>query len=396
MKATARGVLGPTSGSKLCRWGLYAVDIYAYDASRRGEHNGESANARTGEAMRGFTTASFIVLVLVVLVVGTAAVLLAKTVQNAQRINDKAQHIAKTGTGINAATDSVVQLNRTNALAESILRSANPLERQLDGIVGTAKSIDGLAGSINGTAGAINDSAQTINGTATDINSSAGDINSAAGSINQSAGSIDASAGAINQRAGAINASAGSINTSANRIDGLAASILGTARAVDRDVSLINRNLDVSLNIVSGVKSDTANILRQAVGAHDTAACIDAKLNGGVGAIDGDCKAQGTPASKTSLDKLPKDARTPEGFRKLLRDTAALQRSAKGALGGNIPGVGGNVPDPDANVPDPDAGAQSPSVPGDAGAGQQGGQDRGNIIDRLFPGVLGGQAGSGK
>src|SRR5215207_9500377 len=98
--------------------------------------NGESRYARTGEAMRGFTTASFIVLVLVVVVVGVASVLLAKTVQNAQSINDKAQNIATVGTGINEATDSVVQLTRTNKLAESILRSANPLERQLNGIVG--------------------------------------------------------------------------------------------------------------------------------------------------------------------------------------------------------------------------------------------------------------------
>ena len=348
--------------------------------------------------MRGFTVASFIVLVLVVLVVGVAAVLLAKTVSNAQSINDKAQHIADTGVGINEATDSVVQLQRTNALAESILRSANPLERQLDGIVSEAKSIDGLAGSINGTAGAINDSAKTINGTATDINSSAGDINSAAGSINNSAGSIDASATAINGRAGAINSSAGSINNSANRIDSLASSILSTGRAVDRDVSLINRNLDVSLNIVTGVKSDTANILKQAIGAHDTAACIDAKLNGGVGAIDGDCKAQATPTSKdrSALNKLPKGARTPEGFKKLLRDTAALQRKAGGVLNGRIPVPGVNVPDPDAGTADPDAGAPSPGVQGGSGAGSQGGAGSGNILERLLPGAFRGQAGTGK
>ena len=95
--------------------------------------------------MRGFTIASFIVLVLVVVVVGIASVLLAKTVSNAQSINDKAQNIAEVGTGINEATDSVVQLTRTNRLAESILRSATPLERHLNGIVGEARSIDGLA-----------------------------------------------------------------------------------------------------------------------------------------------------------------------------------------------------------------------------------------------------------
>ena len=348
--------------------------------------------------MRGFTIASFIVLVLVVVVVGVASVLLAKTVSNAQSINDKAQNIAEVGTGINEATDSVVQLTRTNKLAESILRSATPLERQLNGIVGEARSIDGLASSINATAGDINDSATTIGGTATDINASAGDINSAAGSINQSAGSIGGSAGAINSRARAINANAGSINTSANRIDTAASSILGTGREIERDVSLINRNLDVSLSLVSAVKGDTANILRQAVGAHDTAACIDAKIGR---TPDDDCQAQATPASRRGDDSmLPPDARTPEGFKKLLRDKSALQRRN----GGNPSYRTDNGPDPDANVPDPvpedpDANAPTPGVPGGAGAGSgppgsSGGV--GNIVERLFPGAFRGRAGSGK
>lgn len=350
--------------------------------------------------MRGFTVASFIVLVLVVVVVGIAAVLLAKTVQNAQSINDKAQNIAEVGGGINESTDSVVQLNRTNALAESILRSANPLQRQLAGIVNEARSIDNLASSINSTAGAINDSATTINGTATDINSAAGDINSAAGSINTSAGSIGGSATAINARARAINNNAGSINTSANRIDTAATSILRTGREVERDVSLINRNLDVSLNIVTRVKGDTANILKQAIGAHDTAACIDRKLAGQTGG-DGDCRAQATPASKKggNNSKLPADARTPEGFRKLLRDKAALQRANGGGPDLSLPG--GGAADPDASVPDPtpdpDAGQADPNPGGAGGGGQQGGQGgTGNIIERLFGGALRGQARSGK
>jgi len=343
--------------------------------------------------MRGFTTASVIVLVVVVAVVGIAAVLLAKTVQNAQSINDKAQNIAKVGTGINEDTDSVVQLTRTNQLATSILGSADPLERQLDGIVSTAKSINGLAGSINSTAGAINGSATEINGTATDINSSAGDINSAATSINNSAGSIDGSAGAINQRARTINASAGSINNSANRIDNLAGSILGTARAVDTDVRLINQNLEVSLGIVRGVKSDTANILLQATSALDTAACIDKKLVGQLG-NNGDCKGTAAAASKDSaLKLLPSGARTKDGFKRLLLDKKRLQ--VPGA-----PGIDLNIPDPDAKAPapvaDPDAKLPALPIPGVGAAPQSGAGDRPvNIIDRLFP-VLRGQAGNGK
>jgi len=335
------------------------------------------------------------VLVIVVAVVGIAAVLLAKTVQNAQSINKKAQNIAKVGAGINEDTDSVVQLTRTNQLATSILGSADPLEAQLGGIVGTAKSINGLAGSINSTAGAINGSATEINGTATDINSSAGDINSAATSINNSAGSIDASAGAINQRARTINASAQSINGSANSIDNLAGSILGTARDVDTDVRLINQNLDTSLNIVRGVKGDTGNILNQATSALDTAACIDKKLNGTLG-NNGDCKGTAAAASrdKSALKLLPSGARTTDGFKKLLLDKNQLRDLNSGA--GGI-----EVPDPDVNTPapvDPDVGrVPEPGTPGGAGTDPQNGAGNGpsNILERLFP-KLRGQAGAGK
>lgn len=343
--------------------------------------------------MRGFTTASVIVLVIVVAVVGIAAVLLAKTVQNAQSINKKAQNIADVGAGINEDTDSVVQLTRTNRLATSILGSADPLEGQLNGIVSTARSINGLAGSINSTAGAINGSATTINGTATDINSSAGDINSAATSINNSAGSIDGSAGAINQRARTINSSAASINGSANSIDGLARSILGTARLVDTDVSLINRNLDVSLSIVRSAKSDTGNILAQADSALDTAACIDKKLVGSLG-NNGDCKGTAAAASKDALKLLPSGARTKDGFKRLLLDKKKLKLpNAAGGAPLNIPDPDSAVPDP---VADPDAG-KAPGVLDGLGVGpQNGAADRpDNIINRLFPGLRG-LAGSGK
>jgi hypothetical protein len=334
------------------------------------------------------------VLVIVVAVVGIAAVLLAKTVQNAQSINKKAQNIAEVGTGINEDTDSVVQLTRTNQLATSILGSADPLEGQLNGIVSTARSINGLAGSINGTAGTINSTAGEIGGTATDINASAGDINSAATSINNSAGSINSSATAINQRAQTINASAGSINTSANRIDNLASSILGTARAVDTDVSLINRNLEVSLGIVRDVKSDSGNILLQAQSALDTAACIDRKLNGQLG-NNGDCQgaAQNASKDKSALKLLPSGARTKDGFKRLLLDRNKLRESSGG--GGTL-----NIPDPDAGAPepgvDPDAGSPEAGGPAGSAAPQVGANDRpSNIVERLFPGLRG-QAGSGK
>jgi type II secretory pathway pseudopilin PulG len=290
--------------------------------------------------MRGFTFTSVIVLVIVVAVVGVAAVLLARTVQEAQSINAKAQNIATTGRGINEATDSVIQLNRTNELAESILDSARPLDTQLGRIVSTATGIDNRASSINSKAGSINSTAGSINSTAGSINTSAGEINTSAGEINSAAGAINSSAGAINSTAGAINSSAGSISTSAGAIntsagdinasagrindtavgiDSLARSILGTARDIDTDVELINSNLDVTLELVTQVKGDTGNILGQAGEANQTAACIDRKLQGQSG-NDGDCEGasqrqapepsqevSGTRLSRKAVEELFKD-----------------------------------------------------------------------------------------
>lgn len=267
--------------------------------------------------MRGFTIASVITLVIVVVVVGIAAVLLARTVQEAQQINSKAQNIATNGRGINSSTDAVIQLRRTNKLATSILKSATPLQPQLGGIVNTARGIDALAGSINVSAGSINTTARSINTSAGQINQSAGAINAAAGDINQSAGSINRSAGRINRSATAINASAtainasarsvntsaGAINLTARGIDRTARSILRTGRRVDTDVRLINQNLDVTLRLATAIKGDSGNILIQARGANDTAACIDRKLFGASG-DDGDCQGQATPASRERAPRL--------------------------------------------------------------------------------------------
>lgn len=356
--------------------------------------------------MRGFTIASTIVLVVVVVVVGTAAVLLARTVQKAQSINAKAQNIAKNGRGINTATDSIIQLTRTNKLAESILRSARPLNGQLGGIVGTAQGIDGLAGSINSTAGGINSNAGSINGSAGRINTSAGGINNAArainssagaingnaGAINGSAGAINRSAGSINTSAGKINTSAGSINTSAGRINSSAGSILRVARKIDTDVKLINTNLDVTLSLVKAVKGDTGNILGQAGGANDTAACIDRKLFGQSGE-DGDCKGQATPASRQrgaasappkleDLRKLlpanppPKTRSAPPGGRDPER-----KQPTQAPLPEGRPKVPAGPSDDVLGVPLPSLGQGQGQ-----GKGRPGGGSPGGLVDLLFSG----------
>ncbi|MGH9150382.1 MAG: hypothetical protein ACRD0F_08590 [Acidimicrobiales bacterium] len=158
-----------------------------------------------------------------------AAALLTRTATLAESINSKAEIIAKTGRGINTATDAVLQLDRTNAFASSILATAQPLESKLNDIIRLAKSIDGLATTINGTAGSINGTARGINGTA--------------------------------------------------------GNILGTAQSINRGVEQINRNLEDTLALAGKIKTDTGNILGNAREALSHAACIDQALNG----VQGTC-----------------------------------------------------------------------------------------------------------
>jgi methyl-accepting chemotaxis protein len=216
----------------------------------------------------GVTNTTNMVVVAVVVVAGLlSVVLLTRTTMAANRINHKADRIAQTGRGINIATDSVIQLQRTNETAGSILASAKPLEAKLAEVVTLAQGIDGLAGSINGTASAINGSGAKINGTAGEIGGSATKINKTAKDINRSAIAIEGHAGSINTSAVKINATAKDINSQA-------AAILDVANRINADVAQINKNLDTTLPLAQGVKSDTGNILGQAKAADHWATCI--------------------------------------------------------------------------------------------------------------------------
>jgi methyl-accepting chemotaxis protein len=213
------------------------------------------------------------VVIAVVIVAGLVSVsLLARTARAANRINHKAENIARTGQGINTATDSVIQLSRTNETASSILASATPLEGKLTQVVTLAQSVDGLAKSINGTAGTINATGGTINGTAKAINGSAVKINGTAKTINGTAKMISGHANSINGSAIAINATAGAINAQA-------AAILDVAKRVNDDVAQINTNLDGTIAVAQAIRGDTGNILGEARTAEHYAKCIDAHLN---------------------------------------------------------------------------------------------------------------------
>lgn len=135
-----------------------------------------------------FNVVSVVILVVGVLVIGITAALLARTLAAAQSIDKKAQAIAVNAGKINIATDPVIELNRTNELASSILSSTKPLQGLLNTVDATARDIAGLAKSIDQTAGTIKTTAGTINGTAGTINNTAGGINNSVGTINGTTG----------------------------------------------------------------------------------------------------------------------------------------------------------------------------------------------------------------
>ncbi len=172
--------------------------------------------------------------VLVIIAVLLAAVLVNRVAWTADAINKKAGNIAKTAAPINVATDAVLNLDKTNQLAGSILNTAKPLEGKLAEIVRLAQSVDRLAISING-------SAADIDGTAKGINADA-------------------------------------------------STIIATARSIDRGVKQIITNLNQTLGIVGEIKSDSGNILGQANTAHKEAACIDQGAAAAGGTTDGHCK----------------------------------------------------------------------------------------------------------
>lgn len=250
-----------------------------------------TTGGRVPEEPGGVRGVNLVIIVLVILAVAGAALLLARTVNIAQRIDKKAQHIATSGRGINISTDSIVQLNRTNKIAGSILVSAKPLKGKLTSVVGTARSIRGYATAIDGKATTINNVAGTINTSATTIGSSANSINGSASQINSSAKTINGTAGDISGSAKAINGLAGTINGTARGINSTAGAIVSIAKLIDRDANSINRNLDTTIAVARSIKVDTGNILGQAGSALDTAACIDKKLAGGNG-DPADCKGK--------------------------------------------------------------------------------------------------------
>ena len=85
--------------------------------------------------------------------------------------------------------------------------------------------------------------------------------------------------GATRATAVAIDGTAGKVNGTAKDINAQAAAILDVAKRINNDVGTINQSIDTALGFVTGVKSDTGNILTQAQTADHLAHCIDQRLS---------------------------------------------------------------------------------------------------------------------
>ena len=177
------------------------------------------------------------VLFLVVVVVAAAVVMLTLTLIDARNINNKANKIATTGRGINSSTDAIIQLSATNNFGKSILHTAQPLQGQLDKVVGLAESIDHSAISINNSGQAINGTAHAINSTGAAINGEAKGINGALGAIEPIAESIKAGVAKIDQNVEATIGIARQIAADTGPINNAVATTSRQAACIDRELS---------------------------------------------------------------------------------------------------------------------------------------------------------------
>jgi methyl-accepting chemotaxis protein len=216
---------------------------------------------------------NFVVLLAVIGATMLTGLLLARTMRATDRINAKAKTIARTGQGISSATDSVIQLSRTNELAASILGSTQPLAGDLGAMVEQAKALDALSGSLDASTGAINTTLAQLLATANGMNATAGDINTSTKKIAASSAEL---AGTTQE----VATSTGTLNATAKTINAHLADLLDTTRKLDADVVEINKRVDIGLALDRAIRIDTGNLLAQVVLTQRYVACIDRKVVG--------------------------------------------------------------------------------------------------------------------
>jgi uncharacterized protein YoxC len=220
-----------------------------------------------------------VVLVAVLGATGLTALLLARTMRATDRINAKAKTIARTGQGINTATDSVIQLNRTNEFAASILASTQPLAGDLATMVTQARALDSLSGSLDTSTG-------TINGTVGRLLTIANGMSATAGDINATNKKVAASSAEVDDTTKQVADTTRALNTTAKGINASLAGLLDATRKIESDVVKINQRLDTGLALDKALKADTGNLLAQVALTQRYAACTDVKL---LGPPDGHC-----------------------------------------------------------------------------------------------------------
>lgn len=216
---------------------------------------------------------SFVVLLAVIGATTLSGLLLARTMRATDRINAKTKTIARTGQGINSATDSVIQLSRTNELAGSILGSTQPLAGDLAAMVEQAKALDTLSGSLDANTGAINTTVAQLLATANGMSATAGDINASTKKIAATSAEV---AGTTNE----VSKSTGILNATAKGIHVHLAELLDTTKKLNADVVEINKRVDFGLALDRAIRIDTANVLAQVVLTQRYVACIDRKVMG--------------------------------------------------------------------------------------------------------------------
>jgi uncharacterized protein YoxC len=214
-----------------------------------------------------------VVLLVVIGATTLTGVLLARTMRATDRINAKTKAIARTGQGINTATDSVIQLSRTNELAGSILASTQPLAGDLAAMVDQAKALDSLSGSLDTNTAAINATVAQLLATANGMSATAGDINASTKKIAAMSAEV---AGTTNE----VSKSTGVLNATAKGIHAHLAELLDTTKKLAADVAEINKRVDVGLDLDRAIRLDTANLLAQVAETQRYVACIDRKVLG--------------------------------------------------------------------------------------------------------------------
>lgn len=158
------------------------------------------------------------VLVIVIAWALAAVLMLTGTLVAAQQIDDLVADITTSVSAIDDDTASVALAEETTRISGDILSAAQPLEEQLDQVLGSVASIDTSVVSILDTAGSIDSSVNSIRASASDIDSSVRSINS--------------------------------------RLDGTFAHV----RSIRQGIEDINVRVDTIIGLVRGIESDTDDV----------------------------------------------------------------------------------------------------------------------------------------